>query len=160
MRLIRFDMHYDILKVQQLVARFSGDVHTDQVHKNVMIECFARNSIIAWASRVAAGEDRTPVRYCRGCFGDCACVVSSQVKMSTCLKRVCRRRAHILLHAHESGSVAIRRCVCCFLDVVCGRWHPRTTLATRRVRWSRLLNNVYAIREARTPDLEVNSLTL
>ena len=36
MRLIRFDMHYDILKVQQLVASFSGDVHTDQVHKNVM----------------------------------------------------------------------------------------------------------------------------
>ena len=40
MRHIRFDMHYDILKVQQLVARFRGDVHTDQVHKNVMIECF------------------------------------------------------------------------------------------------------------------------
>ena len=35
MRLIRFDMHYDILKLQQLVARFSGDVHTDQVHKEM-----------------------------------------------------------------------------------------------------------------------------
>ena len=36
MRLIRFDMHYGILRVQQLVARFSGDVHAAQVHKNVM----------------------------------------------------------------------------------------------------------------------------
>ena len=95
MRLIRFDMHYDILKVQQLVARFSGDVHTDQVHKNVMIECFARNSIIAWASRVAAGEDRTPdlrimrptrcqLRYCRGRFGDCLRALSR--RKSKCLR--------------------------------------------------------------------------
>ena len=86
MRLIRFDMRCNILKVQQLVARFSGDVHTDQVHKNVMIECFARNSIIAWASRVAAGEDRTPdlrimrptrcqLRYCRSKW-NCQCTCS------------------------------------------------------------------------------------
>ena len=36
MRFIIYDMLYEILKVQQLVARFTGDVHTAQVHKNVM----------------------------------------------------------------------------------------------------------------------------